>query len=76
MKNGAEYSFYKKGYLILKRRAGQGFRIDEHTEIVVARQDADHVYLAIKAPGRKVLRNEIVSNEPRKPEEPPQGVQQ
>lgn len=76
MKKGLEFGFYKKGYLVLKRRVGQGFNIDKETEIVVVRQDADHVYLAIKAPGRKVLRNEIASNEPRVAEEPPQGAQQ
>jgi sRNA-binding carbon storage regulator CsrA len=75
MKNGAEYGFYKKGYLILKRKVGQGVNIDLNTEIIIARQDATHVYLAIKAPGKKVLRNEIVSNEPRKPDEPT-GVSQ
>lgn len=62
------YGFFKKGYLVLKRRQGQGVFIDNETEVVIAKIDGDNVFLAIKAPKRKVLRSEIVANEPRKPE--------
>lgn len=63
-----EYGFYKKGYLVLKRKEGQGVFIDSETEVVVAKVVGNITYLAIKAPNKKVLRSEIVANEPRKKE--------
>lgn len=65
MKAG-EFGFFKKGYLILKRKAGQGFHIDSETEVVIARVHEGEVFVAIKAPKKKVIRNEIMGNEPRK----------
>jgi carbon storage regulator CsrA len=68
MKAG-EYGFYKKGYLILKRRSGQGFHIDSETEVVIARVEGDNVFVAIKAPKKRIVRNEIMMNEPRQPDQ-------
>jgi carbon storage regulator CsrA len=68
MKAG-EFGFFKKGYLILKRKAGQGFHIDSETEVVIARVEGGDVFVAIKAPKKHVVRNEIMSNEPRRPDE-------
>ena len=53
----------KKGYLVLKRRAGEGFKIDDETEVVITKITESAVYVAIKAPGKKVLRNEIIKKE-------------
>ncbi len=63
-----EYSFFKKGYLLLRRKEGQGFHIDSETEVVIAKIEGDRVFVAIKAPKKKIVRNEIMGNEPRKPE--------
>ncbi len=63
-----EYKFFKKGYLLLRRKEGQGFFIDKDTEVVIAKIDGDKVYVAVKAPNRRVVREEIAGKEPRKPE--------
>lgn len=63
-----EYKFFKKGYLLLRRKEGQGFFIDKDTEVVIAKIEGDKVYVAIKAPNKRVVREEIASKEPRKPE--------
>lgn len=60
-----EFNFFKKGYLLLKRRAGQGFHIDDNTEIVIAKVENGEVYVAVKAPDKRIVRNEIMKNEPR-----------
>lgn len=64
-----EYKFFKKGYLLLRRKEGQGFFIDKDTEVVIAKIEGDRVYVAIKAPNRRVVREEIAGNEPRKAEQ-------
>ena len=61
-----EYKFFKKGYLLLRRKEGQGFFIDKDTEVVIAKIDGDKVYVAVKAPNKRVVREEIMGNEPRK----------
>ena len=61
-----EYKFFKKGYLLLRRKEGQGFFIDKDTEVVIAKIDGDKVYVAVKAPNKRVVREEIANNEPRK----------
>lgn len=63
-----EYSFFKKGFLLLRRKEGQGFFIDKDTEVVVAKIEGGNVYVAIKAPNKRVVRDEIMAKEPRKPE--------
>lgn len=63
-----EYKFFKKGYLLLRRKEGQGFFIDKDTEVVIAKIDGDKVYVAVKAPNKRVVREEIANNEPRKAE--------
>lgn len=60
-----EYKFFKKGYLLLRRKEGQGFFIDKDTEVVIAKIDGDKVYVAVKAPNKRVVREEIAGNEPR-----------
>jgi len=67
-KTNQQFGFFRKGFLLLKRKAGQGFHIDSEAEIVVAKIENGVAYLAIKAPNKKVLRTEILSNEPRTPE--------
>lgn len=64
-------NYYRKGYLVLRRKPGQGFHIDENTEIVVTKVSGKEVTVAIRAPGRQVVRNEIMKNEPRAPYDPP-----
>ena len=64
MKN-EEYKFFKKGYLLIRRKEGQGFFIDKDTEVVVAKIDGDKVYVAVKAPNKRVVREELMGNEPR-----------
>ena len=61
-----EYKFFKKGYLLIRRKEGQGFFIDKDTEVVVAKIEGDKVYVAVKAPNKRVVREEIMGNEPRK----------
>ena len=63
-----EYKFFKKGYLLIRRKEGQGFFIDKDTEVVVAKIEGDKAYIAVKAPNKRVVREEIMKNEPRKPE--------
>lgn len=63
-----EYKFFKKGYLLLRRKEGQGFFIDNDTEVVIAKIEGDKVYVAIKAPNKRVVRDEIMTKEPRKPD--------
>jgi sRNA-binding carbon storage regulator CsrA len=63
-----EYKFFKKGYLLIRRKEGQGFFIDKDTEVVIAKVDGDKVYVAVKAPNKRVVREELMSKEPRKPE--------
>lgn len=61
-----EYKFFKKGYLLIRRKEGQGFFIDKDTEVVIAKIEGDKVYVAVKAPNKRVVREEIMGNEPRK----------
>ena len=63
--NNQQFAFGKKGFLILKRRTGQGVSIGDGIEVEIAKVEGGEVYLAIKAPAHKVLRQEIVKNEPR-----------
>lgn len=63
-----EYKFFKKGYLLIRRKEGQGFFIDKDTEVVIAKVDGDKVYVAVKAPNKRVVREELMGKEPRKPE--------
>jgi len=60
-----EYKFFKKGYLLIRRKEGQGFFIDKDTEVVVAKIEGDKVYVAVKAPNKRVVREELMGNEPR-----------
>jgi sRNA-binding carbon storage regulator CsrA len=60
-----KFGFFKKGYLLLERKEGQGFMIDKDTEIVIAKIEGNKAIVAIKAPTKKVVRNEILGNEPR-----------
>ena len=60
-----EYKFFKKGYLLIRRKEGQGFFIDKDTEVVIAKVDGDKVYVAVKAPNKRVVREELMGNEPR-----------
>jgi carbon storage regulator CsrA len=60
-----QFAFGKKGFLLLKRRTGQGLSIGDNIEIEIAKVEGGEVYIAIKAPNKKVLRNEIMKNEPR-----------
>ena len=59
---------YRRGYLTISRKCGEGFHIDENTEVIVTKIMNNRVDIAIKAPGKNVLRNEILANEPRKKE--------
>jgi len=63
--NNQQFAFGKKGFLILKRRTGQGITIGDDIEIEIAKVEGGEVYIAIKAPAHKVLRQEIIKNEPR-----------
>lgn len=63
--NNQQFAFGKKGFLILKRRMGQGLSIGDNIEIEIAKVEGGEVFIAIKAPDQKVLRNEIMKNEPR-----------
>lgn len=60
-----EYKFFKKGYLLIRRKEGQGFFIDKDTEVVIAKVDGGNVYVAVKAPNKRVVREELMGNEPR-----------
>jgi len=55
---------FMKGFLILKRGAGQGLIIGDDTEIVVTKVENGSVFLAIKSP-QKVLRKELAGKPPR-----------
>lgn len=62
-----EEKLVKKGYLLLRRKEGQGVTIDKDTEVLVSKIEGDKVYLSIKAVGKRIVRNEILGNEPRSP---------
>ena len=57
----------KKGFLVLKRKHGQGIKIGDDVEVIL-KKDEGICYLCIKAPGKKVLRLEIVDKPPRQKE--------
>jgi sRNA-binding carbon storage regulator CsrA len=59
------FGFFKKGYLLLERKEGQGFHIDAETEVVIAKIEGNKAFVAIKAPNRRVVRNEILDKAPR-----------
>jgi len=60
-----EFGFFKKGYLLLKRKAGQGFHVNNEVEVVIAKIEGETAFVAVKAPDKRVVRNEIMGNEPR-----------
>lgn len=64
-----KFDYYKKGFLVLKRKQYQSIVIDDDIEIVVSGITPSHVMLAIKSPTKKVLRGEIVKNQPREKDE-------
>lgn len=68
-----EYKFFKKGYLLIRRKEGQGFFIDKDTEVVIAKVEGDKVYVAVKAPNKRVVREELMGKEPRRLEVENQG---
>ena len=73
--NKPDGKLHRRGGLTLKRNEGEGFKIDENTEVDVIKCTDSCVYLSIRAPGRNVLRKEILKNPPRahkhdKPNEP------
>jgi len=55
---------FKKGYLVIGRADGQGVKIGDDVEVILKRKEGND-YLCIKAPGKKVLRLEIVDKPPR-----------
>lgn len=50
---------------MLRRKVDEGFKVGDDVEIVIAKIEGDRVYVAIKAPNKRVVRNEIADNEPR-----------
>lgn len=63
--NKVDGKLHRRGGLTLKRKEGEGFKIDENTEVDILKCTDSCVYLSIKAPGRNVLRKEILKNVPR-----------
>ena len=55
---------FKKGFLVLKRKSGQGLRIGDDIEVILKEKDGV-TYLCVSAPGLKVLRSEIFDKEPK-----------
>lgn len=65
MNKNEPINYYKKGYLTLHRKVGESIIIDDDIEIVITRAQGSNVYVAIKAPGHKVIRSELKNKKPR-----------
>jgi carbon storage regulator len=51
----------KEGWLVIKRKEGLSILIGEDIEVCITKVRGKEISVAIKAPGKKILRKEIFS---------------
>lgn len=56
---------YKPGYLVIVRRKGDSVLIGDDIEIVTVKTSSGQTHLAIRAPGKKIIRKELKDKKPR-----------